>query len=654
MSEQSLQPVLNLVLPAIPVLTFWLLYKASRSAPGDRVVTSVVIWTMILVALIEALSVFHALSQFGLALGWGLALFGIGIYALARRTRLSPEGWRQLPKPSRLYWALLAIVLLPTLAISLLTLPNTWDGLSYHIARVDHWVQNHSVEFYPTFFAKQYVPLSARQNELAPLAEYIILNFRLLSGDYALANLTQWFAMVGSLISIFSIARTLGASERGATLAVVFGATVPMGVLQASSTQNDYCVSFWLLAFVSQFLRWQQARSTLNLFFASAALGFAVLTKGTALLFAAPFGFWLVADFVAEVRVPLQQKAAIAAMCGLCVLVPNLPHAARNMAAYGSPLGGPTAVLVGNFTVTPSSVAINMIRDIALNFELPDAAANQTIVNGLAHLLTTFGLDLRDPASTLFGMPFELNTHILHENGAGNPLHTVILFGLYVALPWMRFSAGHKDGIYAGCTVTGFLLFAALLRWQPWESRLMLPGFLIAGPLFGVIADRFSWPAVRIGIPALLLVGALPFAFLNETKPLIALHGARPPIWQIPRHATMFVNRPALEQQYWAVATYLKQCSCNQVGLGTAEDGWITPVFSAIAEQGLEPFRVEDIQLTTPLEDVSYPLGPFSPSAILWLGGFNPESVVFGGETFLPAFETKDLHVYRPALPQAR
>ena len=32
---------------------------------------------------------------------------------------------------------------------------------------------------------------------------------------------------------------------------------------------------------------------------------------------------------------------------------------------------------------------------------------------------------------------------------------------------------------------TGFLLFAALLKWTPWSSRLHLPYFVLAAPIIG-------------------------------------------------------------------------------------------------------------------------------------------------------------------------
>lgn len=110
----------------------------------------------------------------------------------------------------------------------------------------------------------------------------------------------------------------------------------------------------------------------------------------------------------------------------------------------------------------------------------------------------------------------------------------------------------------------------------------------------------------------------------------------------------MFTSRPELEEQYAAVAGYLRRCDCDQLGLLTDSDGWITPVFSAMAEQGFASFRIEHVEFATPLARVPYPLGPFSPDAILWLGGEKRDVIRFAGVNFVPAFETKDLRVYRP------
>jgi hypothetical protein len=55
--------------------------------------------------------------------------------------------------------------------------------MSYHLARVAHWGQNHTVAFYPTHIVRQlYQP---------PWAEYAMLHLYILAGGDRLANLVQ-------------------------------------------------------------------------------------------------------------------------------------------------------------------------------------------------------------------------------------------------------------------------------------------------------------------------------------------------------------------------------------------------------------------------------------------------------------------------------
>ena len=110
----------------------------------------------------------------------------------------------------------------------------------------------------------------------------------------------------------------------------------------------------------------------------------------------------------------------------------------------------------------------------------------------------------------------------------------------------------------------------------------------------------------------------------------------------------MFVNQPQLEAQYAAIAGYLKQCGCGQLGLVAGEDAWETPIFSAMAERGPTPFRIERLPSSPTRGNLDYPLGPFAPDAILWVGSEGPEQVAFADRVFLPAFETEKLHVFRP------
>lgn len=38
--------------------------------------------------------------------------------------------------------------------LALFAVPTTGDSMTYHLARVAHWVQDHTVAFYPTQFVR--------------------------------------------------------------------------------------------------------------------------------------------------------------------------------------------------------------------------------------------------------------------------------------------------------------------------------------------------------------------------------------------------------------------------------------------------------------------------------------------------------------------
>jgi hypothetical protein len=145
--------------------------------------------------------------------------------------------------------------------------------MTYHLTRVMHWQQDRSLDFYATSIQ--------RQLHLTPGAEYVTLHLQLLSGGDRLANLPQWFASMGSLFVVSLIAARLGATARGQALAALFCATLPMGILQSTSTQNDFVVAYWLACLVA-LVTDATTRGWPWVLALGAALGLATLTKATA------------------------------------------------------------------------------------------------------------------------------------------------------------------------------------------------------------------------------------------------------------------------------------------------------------------------------------------------------------------------------------
>ena len=153
--------------------------------------------------------------------------------------------------------------------------------MGYHMSRVMHWIQQGTVAHYPTHNLKQLY-----QN---PGSEFAITQFQLLSGGDYFANSVQWGSMVMSLVGVSLIARQLGCDRRGQLLAVVLCATIPMGILQAASTQNDYVLSLWLVCFTYFSLLIVQAGVTRSTaIYIGASLGLVILSKGTGYIYAFP------------------------------------------------------------------------------------------------------------------------------------------------------------------------------------------------------------------------------------------------------------------------------------------------------------------------------------------------------------------------------
>ena len=213
---------------------------------------------------------------------WAIAALTIWVFALitiSRRRSLTfkfKERIKALATLDRGTWLLVALIgfiLASTMTIGLLSAPNTYDSMTYHMARVPHWIQQQSIDFFPTE--------NWRQNSLSPLAEYSILHLQLLSQTDRFANLVQWSSFLLAIIVGSLIAGEFGQSSRVQLLTGVVVATIPMAILQASSTQNDLVVGALCMCFALFLIRSLKTKSTADFAFCSAALGLALLAKTT-------------------------------------------------------------------------------------------------------------------------------------------------------------------------------------------------------------------------------------------------------------------------------------------------------------------------------------------------------------------------------------
>jgi hypothetical protein len=554
-----------LVLPAW--FAAFLIFRKTLKDWREATLIACVTWGVIIVALTEILSLFQALALIPLCIAWGLISLASLIISI-RFWHLRPtlEDVVTRPRGERFAFAALiggvSLILLATFIVAVVSPPNNWDSMTYHMARVANWVDHRSIRHYPTHII--------RQLYLGPWAESAITHLQILTGSDRLANLVQFVAMLGSAAGASLVAKKLGAEHWGQLFAFVYSATIPIGILEASTTQNDYVTAFWFLCFINFALDLILATSQSvwsSSALAGASLGLAGLTKITSLIFAAPFLAWVSYSLM---RTRRARAVPVLTLLAATTLSINAGHLIRNTRVFGLPIAPDAeAVTYGNQIHTPAAIASNLIRNIAVHLAVPRIGPTINKCVLAIHSLT--GLEVNDPRTTVPGDVFRYTLN-LNENSAGNPLHLLIgVFCLAFALWPVR--RNHIPNYYAICLITGFVLFCGYLRWQSCASRYHLPLFVAAAPLCGW---AFSRPALRrLGYVACLVAIAigLLYATRNDTRPLLG----GDTVLARPRTDLYFASRPTLRQPFIDAADEVAQNKPEIIGLVTGVDDWEYP-----------------------------------------------------------------------------
>ncbi len=350
----------------IPLTLLVLIFLQRNNSWRGAVLSAAIVLGFLLTAITEFLSLFNWLTFRGLFALWLTVSLILTFFYFKDVNKIKTDNISKATKltPFSIFLLCSVVFIVAMLAIiALISPPNNSDSMVYHMSRVVHWIQDKNVAFYPTRIL--------RQLHSNPWAEFAILHFQILSGGDRFANLVQWLSMIGSIIGVSLIAEQLGANQRGQVFAATFAATIPMGILQASTTQNDYVVAFWMVCFVYHLLllRTKEMDGAIWLYSlrAGVSLGLAILTKATAYIYAFPFLFlYVVCQFKAS-RPKLLRPLII--ILGFSFVI-NLGHYVRNFDLYGKPLGpgqeAPTGYKYSNDIFTMTSFVSNILRNIGL------------------------------------------------------------------------------------------------------------------------------------------------------------------------------------------------------------------------------------------------------------------------------------------------
>lgn len=466
----------------------------------------------------------------------------------------------------------ICFVLLVTFFIAIIYPPNTWDSMTYHLPRVEEWIQNGNLNHFYTS--------NPRQTMYAPFAEILILQGRILSGNDWLMNLVQWFSFAGTIITISKIACSLGLNSKMQLITAIFFATLPMAILQSTSTQNDLVVTFWLTCMAERLLVWKQYKTLRFTIDFGLALGLAILTKGTAYPIALPFV--LIFAFLCLKNYKKYLMNAIIA--GLICLTVNSPHLLRNYIYFGNPIETNNETM-SSFTL--KSFIFSGLSNIYVNTPIPLPYSENI----------NHKLECVDKSIYTFGKIFIFNFNYwakslgeiapFHEDAVKNPLHTILLIGSFV---FILFKKGISK-MYLFMVFASLCTFVFCIPWQPWITRLQLPLFALSAPLFSIAFQYLnSMRLKQSGILILCIYSLFPL-FMNASRPLVFFSSVplirkwakkENTIWYNSRNRLIFNNNKSLYDCYTNACEVIVKNKKKDIGLIIGMDTWEYPIWRYI------------------------------------------------------------------------
>lgn len=600
------------------------------------------LWMLFLFVFTEVLSIGHLLRFRSLFAAWVvldlLLLFFLAMQLKIRGFTMKStvkKMWKtgihgvQALKESP-YYGILLLVGMVVFALSLVTTPYNWDSMTYHLPRIAHWAQNHSVAHFATN--------SIRQIANPVLGEFVNLHVYILCGEHDLFfNLLQGTSFLTGTIMVAAIAERISCDRRFCFLAALLYMTMPSAFAEALTTQNDDFATIWLLFFIYRLLEYTDMDNPMrldrNTVCRVSTMGLCVawgyLAKPSVCVGMVIFALWLLIVCIKR-RDRVRDLAGIF-FCALpFVALPLIPEMLRNFksfGAYSSPNAG-ARQLVG--TLQPHYLIVNLLKNVSFNMPMPLVKDGHEIFAGLAVMAAKF-------------LRVELDAECISENGRAYGLHEAGTYGcdtavspivlwlfifcvLWVLLrfgktKWERSSRG-----YVIAASFSFLGFCTVLRWEPFVGRYMISYLALLCPLIAVILQYETKEKERAPF-RWGIVGTVSFLCMMEFLNLSRYHyinfkehaRTRPYGYYAARWEEM---APAI-----ALTDEIKSRGYKNVGLSLGSDDFEYPLWKM-----LEGCRLEHIMIKN--ESAVYADENFVPDCVIRFGELPEESLQIGNKTY--------------------
>jgi len=570
-----------------------------------------VLWGTYIVLLNELLSIWKAITLVGLVIVWSLPLLGTIVFFFVR----AKSGHNiRIPRPGRprglsqgFLFLGVVLILCVTAVLAWYSPPQTWDTLNYHMPKVAHWAQNQSIHHYTTGIETQ--------NYMSPGLEYVVLQFYILSGGDRPVTLVSWFFVFSSLIGVSYLASRFDLGKTAQLFSVLFTATLPMAIVQASGMMTDCAVAFWMIVVAAEAVTvMKNEDDDWTIVTLALAADLAILTKPTGYAFALPFAVLIIVTLLRRRNFKRFARSAFLAVLLFSLL--NAGHLYRNQVRYGNAFGprGRISALITDGINLPIIIS-NTLRNASLHAGTPSPYVNKGIYLFVEKVHELIGIDIMDPRTT-HSKRYKVFPPSTHEDITSNPLQASLILIAFILLIWRRKSIPKEVFVYGLTVASSFILVSSLVQWQLYNARLHQPFFVLAAPwTVFMLYDVLSQRSINI-LGVVLLAASWPWLVHIPSRPIIYQRGESyvDDVFNEARIDLYYANGGHLKIPQTEIAARIRESQCSQVGLVLTGNEAEYPIWALLGAPREAP-RIEWM-INDPRPSASAE-GVFQPCAII-------------------------------------
>jgi hypothetical protein len=191
------------------LLVFLILLSYKEIDISKSIVGTLLISSLLVTLSSEVLSLFHSFNYASLASFWSLTTI-IGSYIFTKRNSNSnlikekATSFISSIKNNKLLFSIISLILILIGFQGFIYPPNNWDSLTYHMARIPHWIINENISPFPTAIA--------RQVNSPPFSELFISQLNILAKNDFFSNFIQFMFLIGNIAVSILISNNLNFS----------------------------------------------------------------------------------------------------------------------------------------------------------------------------------------------------------------------------------------------------------------------------------------------------------------------------------------------------------------------------------------------------------------------------------------------------------